>query len=165
MNLTVTLSEAKGTRKEVHSDWRGTDLARTALTGANAESETVFYTAGLQLFLEYHLFHPAGGWLCPAVARGAVGADRDDDQLLPQGGSACCPPADPVSAVGELCGISQFWCLAVEPLMMGESLQEHSCGDSFSAFLQARKALKKRGRNGIIKKRFFAANGVGWTVC
>ena len=54
------------------------------------------------------------------MAAGAVGIDPVDDPDLSKGGPAGCMAADPVFAVGDVCGLLEFWRLDLESLIMSK---------------------------------------------
>ena len=76
----------------------------------------LFSPAVLQFSVEHSLFQPAGLRLCPDLAHCSLGADRFDDRLLQQNRSSGRPAADPLSALGKFCSLSESRCLAAQPL-------------------------------------------------
>ena len=82
-------------------------------------------TGGLRLYIaqltvnffwSLFFFQSAGLRICLSVAVAAVGACTADDPGLPETGSDCGKAADPLSALADLCGISEFWGMVLKPV-------------------------------------------------
>ena len=97
-----------------HGHRRRPHLSRAPLRRPVQESAAVFAPAGLQLLLEHHLLQPPGLWLCPDLAGPFVGADCVHGARLLEGGQNRRLAADPLSSVGDLCGLSQLRRMAAQ---------------------------------------------------
>ena len=87
---------------------RSAHLPGSAIQCPDAEFAALWHAAGIQLFLEHHLFQPAKLRLCICLVAGAVRADFVDDSRLPQGGYAGCMVTGALSAMGYLCSLPEF---------------------------------------------------------
>lgn len=90
------------------------DLLRTGVQGTYPRSAAFPCSVGVQLFLEHYLLQSPELWLCAYLVDHIMAINPVDDFLLPQGRFSGGMAANPLSSLGNLCRLLEFWCLDTE---------------------------------------------------
>ena len=91
-------------------------LRSTGITGPVTRTGNLFSAAGIQLFLEYSVFQSSGIWMGAGLAGDSVDFDLGNDHLFLACRQDCCPAANSVFALGNICCVFELCYLESESL-------------------------------------------------
>lgn len=104
-------------------DWRGQGVSGPRIQCPVTQPAAFFHTAGFQLLLEHYFLQLSE--LRPGLflAAGAMGLDPVDDSFFPQGGCSRRLAANPIPALGGICGLFEFRRVDAEPIRSPASIR------------------------------------------